>query len=92
MIKKVVTNVSIETKIKKMKADYKDIMDDIKKALDTSSDIEYKVKGKKEIKAQASRKKITEIVCQLPNIKKEDISIILDIVETKKATYIRLKV
>lgn len=81
--------MSIETRIKQVRSENKNIMKEIASLLDKKK-IDYKMVNPAEIKAQASRKEIGNIVCQLP-ISKGDISIVIDIVETKKATYIRKK-
>lgn len=82
---------NVTKKIKQIFGKYPEIMDDVKAGLKKSK-IDFTAKGSAEIKAQASRKKVAEIICSIPNIEIKDVPILLDIVGTKKdVTYIRLR-
>ena len=80
----------IENKIKQVRSEHKNIIKEVASLLDKHK-ISYVFPNPAEIKAaQSTRKDIMKIVCQLP-LNQCDIDILIDVVETKKATYIRKK-
>ena len=79
--------MSVEKQIKETR-NYKNILDDVCKILDKNS-VKYTRTSQSEIVVNDRKKKeIKGFVLSLPNMTKESLTILLDIVETKKCTYI----
>lgn len=81
--------MSIESRIKKAKSEYPDIMDQISEILKKNSIVSSQTKGEIVIKDH-KKKEILEIVYSLP-ITADTLFILVDVVSAKNTVYIREK-